>query len=88
LCSYAEYDDATRDTPVGSINPTILREARDIAHAVILRGDPPENLYPVPVGATFLYLSADPCKVLGPDTITIGATVFYLGFRSCDLPAP
>ncbi|NCA72460.1 MAG: hypothetical protein EOM91_20820 [Sphingobacteriia bacterium] len=73
---------------MGSINPTILREARDIAHAVIDRGDPPENVYSVPVGATFLYLSADPCKVLGPDAIRIGATVFYLGFRRSDLPAP
>jgi hypothetical protein len=70
------------------MNPTILREARDIAQGVIARGDPPEDVYLVAVGATFLYLSADPCKVLGPNTITIGATVFYLGFRRSDVPAP
>jgi hypothetical protein len=68
------------------LNPAILRDAHTIAQGILDRGEPPDGIYPVPVGGAFLYLSADRDKIVGPDTITVGPTVFYLGFRGNDLP--
>jgi hypothetical protein len=59
------------------LNPSIRREAHTVAQGVIDRGEPP-GIYSVPVGGAFLHLSVDRDKIVGPDTITVGITVFYL----------
>lgn len=69
------------------LNPAILKAAYTVAQDIIDRGDPPIAIYPVTVGSAYLYLSADRDKIVGPDTIRTGATVFYLGFRKSDLNA-
>lgn len=70
------------------INPSLLEEARAVAQAVLDRGDPPDSIYPVPVGAQLLYLSADRANIVGVDKVDVGGTVYSLGFRKSDLRNP
>jgi CRP-like cAMP-binding protein len=68
-----------------TLSSHFLAGARGIAEEVLDRGDPPEDLYTVLVGAVFLYLSADPDKITGLETLEVEGTVFHLGFRGGDV---
>jgi hypothetical protein len=67
------------------VSPSLIANARAVAQGVLDRGEPPEAVYPVAVGAQFLYLSADRANIVGVDDIDVGGTVFYLGFRKSDV---
>jgi len=47
-------------------------------------GEPATDVYPTPVGAQFLYPSADPDRILGWETVTLDDTTFHVGFTMAD----
>ena len=63
------------------IPPTVRERARVTVRRAIDRGEPATDVYPIAVGMNRLYASADPDKVIGPETLRAGDTTFHLGFR-------
>ena len=68
-----------------TLNPHLLADARAVAQGVLDHGDLLEDVYPIPVGKQFLYLSADRAKIVGIDKVDVGGVAFYLGFRRSDV---
>ena len=62
------------------MNMTILKEARKTATEVLQSGKDVTEIHSFLVGDQCLYISTDPSKIIGPDTITIEGKVFYVGF--------
>jgi hypothetical protein len=63
------------------ITPTIRERARATVRRAIDRGEPTTDIYPIAVGMRRVYASADPDKIVGPDTVTERGTTFHLGLR-------
>jgi len=63
------------------INPTVLDRARATVRRALDRGEPASDVYPIAVGTSRVYASADPHKIIGRDTITESGTTFHLGLR-------
>ena len=63
------------------INPSGRDPARSIVRRAIDRGEPATDLYPIVVATRRVYTSADPDKIVGPDTVTERGTTFHLGLR-------
>jgi len=68
-----------------AVNPSLITDARAIAQRVLDRDEPLGGIYPIPVGASFLYLSADPTQIIGRNTIEVRGVVFHFGIRRSDL---
>ena len=47
------------------INPTVLARTRVTVRRAIDRGEPATDVYPIPVGLSRVYASADPDKIVG-----------------------
>jgi hypothetical protein len=45
------------------------------------RGEPATDVYPIAVGMTRLYASADPDKIIGLEIVRTRDTTFHLGLR-------
>jgi hypothetical protein len=63
------------------INPTVLDRARVTVRRAIEHGEPATDVYPIPVGLSRVYASADPDKIVGPHALTEAGTTFHVGCR-------
>jgi hypothetical protein len=63
------------------INPTVLARARVTVRRAIDRGEPATDVYPIPVGLSRVYASADPDKIVGSHALTESGTTFHVGSR-------
>ena len=63
------------------ITPTVRERARVTVRRAIDRGEPATDVYPIAVGMTRLYASADPDKIIGLEIVRTRDTTFHLGLR-------
>ena len=63
------------------ISPTVLCRAQVTVRRALDRGEPATDVYPIAVGISRVYASADPRKIVGQDTLIESGTTFHLGFR-------
>jgi hypothetical protein len=63
------------------INPTVLARARVTVGRAIDRGDPATDIYPITVGLSRVYASADPDKIVGSHALFESGATFHVGSR-------
>jgi hypothetical protein len=63
------------------ISSTVLDRARVTVRRALDRGEPATDVYPIAVGLSRVYASADPAKIVGFDALTESGTTFHVGCR-------